>query len=141
MLSFVGCGACGLEIGSNAHTSLHAIGLGRFAWIDLHWSGDSVCTFAMTGDGAELDLENDDLGLTISPVSRQSPAVNWHTNAWELYCTQLHEEELTDTGYAVTSQIVGAGTFEGWIYNQTPTGLGGQEVVENSEFELKPTPQ
>jgi hypothetical protein len=158
------------EMGSavtlQAHGSMRATGMGSLDWIDLHWTGDNICSFAMTGDGAEFDLENDDLGLTISPVSRLSPAVNmilryypgtpaehttmscpggagdsWLTNGWETYFVEMHESELTDTGYEIRSQIVGAGSFEGWIVQNTTTGPGGQAVEENSEFELQHTPQ
>ena len=120
----------------------------------------------MTGEGTTLDMENEGLGLTITPVSRNSPAVNitlgyyigeiaenttmacpeaptqeWVTNAWDGYYLELHESEMTNDGYAVTSQIVGAGTFEGWIYHQYTTGPSGQAVVEETEIELRHTPR
>ncbi|HEX2997993.1 MAG TPA: hypothetical protein VHP14_24425 [Anaerolineales bacterium] len=148
-----------------ATKSMRATGSGTLAYTDGHWIGDNGCSFEMKGESSDFDAEWESLGLSITPVSRTSPAVNiifrydpgipveqttmscpkvnpihWTTTAWQTYFSEMHYPELKGVGYEISSQITGAGSFTGWVIHNTTTGPSGQAVVENTEIEITHTP-
>lgn len=154
------------ELTLKATKSMRATGSAPLNYVDGHWIGNELCSFTMQGESSLLDAETGDLGLSITPVSRTSPAVNitfrydpgiplenttmtcpfgnevtWEgTDAWYSYFSEMHAPELKGSGYEISSQITGAGSFTGWVINNTTTGPSGQAVEENTEIEIIHTP-
>ncbi|MFT3890066.1 MAG: hypothetical protein QM730_00390 [Anaerolineales bacterium] len=153
------------ELTLRAKKSMYATGSAPLVYSDGHWIGNDGCGFKLEGESSEFDAEWDTLGLLITPVSRTSPAVNvtfrydpgipveqttmscpdvnpihWTTTAWQTYFSEMHAEEQKGVGYEISSQITGAGTFTGWVFNNTTTGPGGQAVEENTQIDITHTP-
>jgi hypothetical protein len=153
------------ELTLRAKKSMYATGSAPLVYVDGHWTGSDGCSFKLEGESSDFDAEWDTLGLLITPVSRTSPAVNvtfrydpgipveqttmscpgvnpihWTTTAWQTYFSEMHAEEQKGVGYEISSQITGAGTFTGWVINNTTTGPSGQAVEENTEIEITHTP-
>lgn len=153
------------ELTLRAKKSMYATGSGVLHYLDEQWTGNDLCSFSTKGEDAEFDAEWDTLGLLITPVSRISPAVNitfrydpgipvehttmscpdvdplsWTTTAWQTYFSEMHAEEQKGVGYEISSQITGAGTFTGWVFNNTTTGPGGQAVTEDTRIDITHTP-
>ena len=150
-----------------AGTGMHAIGVGPLEWQEVVWIGrNSVCTISVAGVGSIFDAQSLGLGLSITPVSRTSPAVNIalrynpgtpgeqttircpggahtaSTQAWATYYGQTHAHERDGAGYRVTAQIVGAGSFSGWNYpHLTTSGPSGQAVIEATDILLVHAPE
>jgi hypothetical protein len=153
------------ELTLKATKSMSATGSAPLNYADGHWIGSDGCSFAMQGESSLFDSETGDLGLSIAPVSRTSPAVNitfrydpgipveqttmscpeveplhWTTSAWQTYFSEMHFPELKGSGYEITSEITDAGSFTGWIINNTTTGPSGQDVTEDTQIEIIHTP-
>jgi hypothetical protein len=151
-----------------ASSGMNATGVGPLEWKELNWTGrQDGCVFSVAGVGAIFDAQHLGLGLSITPVSRTSPAVNitlnynpgtpteqititcpgggggsWSTHGWATYFGQTHDKERAGVGYRVTAQVVGAGSFPGWNYpNLTTSGPSGQAVVEATEILLVHAPE
>ena len=153
------------ELSLRATKSMRATGSAPLVYTDGHWIGDDGCSFELKGESSEFDAESDTLGLSITPVSRTSPAVNitfrydpgipieqttmscpgvdpfhWTTSAWQTYFSEMHAEEQKGAGYEISSQITGAGSFTGWVFNNTTTGPGGQAVAEDTRIDIEHMP-
>jgi hypothetical protein len=148
-------------------TNMRATGSGPLIYDSVKWIGEdlSPCVLDGGGVGDTFDASMFTRGLAISPVSRTSPAVNitftydpgtpgetksiqcpdapggqGYVTHWHNYYWQLHDSEVTDAGIQAQATVVGAGTFEGWVYNQT--GMGTQAPLqEETTIEIKHTPQ
>jgi hypothetical protein len=146
--------------------STRATGSAPLEWVDLHWTAGGPCQFSMHGDGSTFDTASGRLGFSMTPVSRTSPAVNLalrydpgvpveHTTmacpggggfsvsstAWSNYFTKMHDYEQDSTGFRATAQVVGAGSFPGWVYHLTTSGPSGQAVIEDTEILLVHAPE
>jgi len=153
------------ELTLKATSSTRATGSAPLVYTNGEWIGDNGCSFDLQGEDSVLDAEGKSLGLSITPVSRTSPAVNitfrydpgvpventtmycpdvdpfhWTTTAWQTYFSEMHAEELKGLGYEISSQITGAGSFTGWVINNTTTGPSGQAVNEDTQIEVIHTP-
>ena len=153
------------ELTIRATKSMRATGSAPLIYTDGHWIGSDGCGVELKGESSEFDAASDTLGLSITPVSRTSPAVNitfrydpgvpveqttfscpgtnpihWTTTAWQTYFSEMHAEEQKGAGYEISSQITGAGSFTGWVIHNTTTGPSGQAVVENTEIEIAHIP-
>ena len=118
------------------------------------------------GTGSTFDAQQAPFGLSIAPVSRTSPAVKFalhyspgapseqtaivcpgvppttaETQAWKKYFDEMHDYERGGGGYRATAQLVGAGSFTGWVYHHTTSGPGGQAVIEETRIDIAHTPQ
>ncbi|HET9223686.1 MAG TPA: hypothetical protein VFO07_14335, partial [Roseiflexaceae bacterium] len=151
-----------------AASGMNATGVGPLEWNEISWIGQQGgCQFVVSADGSTFDAQHLGLGLSITPVSRTSPAVNitlsynpgtptehvtivcpgggGHTSAthaWATYFDQTHDKERINVGYRATAQVVGAGKFTGWTYPRlTTSGPDGHPVVEATEILLVHTPE
>lgn len=149
-------------------TGMSATGAGPLEWLEAVWIGRaSACDISVAGVGSTFDAQQPGFGLSITPVSRTSPAVNitlrYHpgtpgehttiacpggggvsasTQAWATYFGQTHAHEREGAGYRVTAQVVGAGSFPGWMYTHlTTSGPSGQAVIEDTRIELVHAPE
>ena len=153
------------ELTLQATSSTRATGSAPFVYTHGEWIGSDGCSFDLQGEDSVLDAEGKSLGLSITPVSRTSPAVNitfrydpgipventtmscpgvdpfhWTTTAWQTYFSEMHAEEQKGNGYEISSQITGAGSFTGWVFNNTTTGPSGQAVNEDTQIDVIHTP-
>jgi hypothetical protein len=149
-----------------ASTTMRATGNGALTYDSVKWIGQdlSPCQLSGSGVGDLFDAAMFTRGLAITPVSRTSPEVkitftydpgipgetkgidcptansSGNTTLWHDYYWQLHADEVTDAGIQAQATVVGAGSFEGWVYNQT--GMGTQAPLqEETTIEIKHTPQ
>jgi hypothetical protein len=144
-----------------------ATGSGPLTWQEAAWIGDDQsCTIAIAGLDSTFDAQQAPFGLSITPVSRTSPAVKFtlqyspgapseqtsilcpqtppvtaSTAAWKQYFDTMHAYEREGGGYRTTAQVVGAGSFTGWVYHHTTSGPSGQAVVEETRIDIAHAPQ
>jgi len=144
---------------------MRAVGSGPLNWLEFSWTAGGPCLFNTAATPSSFDVQTLP-GLTITPVSRTSPAVNItlhydpgipgerttitcpgaqpvvaNTNGWRSYFEKMHADERVGNGYRVTSRVVGAGKFPGWVYHLTTTGPSGQEVIEDTQISIEHKPQ
>jgi hypothetical protein len=146
---------------------MRATGSGALSYDAVTWIGDEIvgCALSGSGAGSTIDAASGGYGLSILPVSRMNAAVKLHfsydpgtpietksivcDNApggsgqrqhWRDYYAQMHDYERSGSGFAAHATIVGAGSFEGWVYNHT--GMGSQgPLQEQTEIEIRHTPE
>lgn len=144
-----------------------ATGSGPLHYDAVTWIGEPIigCTFSGSGAGSIVNAASAGYGLKLTPVSRTSPAVrvsfsydpgvpietksiectdapggSGQRQHWRDYYEQMHDYERTANGFTSEATIVGAGSFEGWIYHHT--GMGTEApLVEETQIEIKHTPE
>jgi hypothetical protein len=157
------------QVTLRATVGTRATGTGPLVWKEAYWIGrKDACITSVDVVGSTLDAQRSPFGLSMTPVSRTSPAVNMtlrydpgvpteqasiscprtpiiemdQTTAWSTYFGQIHAVERDVAGYRVTSQVVGAGSFPGWTYTHlTTSGPDGQAVIEDTEIKLVHAPE
>jgi hypothetical protein len=146
---------------------MRASGSGLLTYDAVTWIGEPItgCTLSGSGAGSTFNAAGGSYGLSISPVSRTSPAVTmrlsydpgtpvetksiecdiapggtYKLQHWRDYYAQMHDYERSGAGFVAQATVVGAGSFEGWVYNHT--GMGTQGLLqEETEIEIRHTPE
>lgn len=150
-----------------ATNGTRAVGSGALVYDSVTWVGTPIpgCTLSGSGAGSTFDATSGTYGLSFTPVSRTSSAVNvtlryspgtpsehksivcahapggeGTTQDWLDYYTQLHAYEREGGGFTARTTIVGAGSFEGWVYNHGGSGRNGA-LSEVTSIEIKHMPE
>jgi hypothetical protein len=148
-----------------AHAGTRAVGTAPLQWLDYRWTGPSgSCRFDGSGTSSTFNADEPHFGLSLTPVSRTSAAVNVKLRynpgrpvehmtihcptgtvvqpdgyMWSTYFANLHQYEWDDTGVNTTIDIVNVGSFTGWVYNHTSGP--NNEITEDTRIDLVHTPQ
>ncbi len=56
---------------------MRAEGSAPLSWHDVHWTAGGPCDVTVAGGGSTLNAAGGQLGLSITPVSRTSPSINY----------------------------------------------------------------
>jgi hypothetical protein len=150
------------ELTLRAANGTRATGTGTLHWVDIEWVGDTApCSFIGAGSPSTFNAAGPQLGLSLAPVSRNSPAVNVSlrydpgkpietfvmqcpggsvaqppTTRWSNYFRSLHSYELDSSGVNAKVQIANVGSFTGWVYHHTGYGI----VIEDTQIDIEHTP-
>lgn len=154
------------EVPLKAVGGTRATGSAPLTWLDYRWTGPTgPCAFNTSGTGSTFFAEGNQLGLSIAPVSRTSPAVKVSlrynpgqptehmtivcsggsapqpdTHNWVVYFTNLHQYEFDSQGLNTTVEITDLGTFTGWVY-QNDLSISEGVISEDTRIDLEHTPQ
>ncbi len=144
--------------------SMRATGSGTISYTYVSWPTINPPCVQISSSSSTFDAASAGLGLTISPVSRKSPQVRvelaynpgdptyvyvsacpysdplYYSLSWTPFYSMFHQDELSGTTYRTTATITGAGSFEGWVYNQSEVFVQ-LPVQEDTFIDLKHTPE